>query len=130
MSYGPPKGNTVGCNRRAARYHLPHSEAAWIDLRAPDGSQWKLPLLEISATGLAFGAEPGFPELPRGTDLPGVELQVGRASIRGDLRLEHRTSGISTGTVCGASFRPGTEADRAELLQLIEVLGSLHVPKL
>ena len=84
-----------------------------------EGRCCRLPLLDISEGGLCFECPGGLPEIAPGSSFTDAVVRIADCEIQGHIVICHVTSSISTGTLCGARFRPTTEADQARLSRLV-----------
>ena len=111
-----------GCNRAGPRFRLLHAGASLAEFRTPDGRAWRLDLLEIGAGGVLLGLEGGRPQLPVGTTVDGVTLQVEGTTLAGSLTVAHVTDEFAAGTVCGAAFLPASDEDARKLAEVLTTL--------
>ena len=113
-----------GCKRRTLRYRPGHAEEAVVEFALPDGSRWRLSLVEIGGGGICFGLEDGRPPITVGMEIAGAGVQVGDVRLLGSLRVVHVNAEFGAGTVCGAEFVPASESDARELASLLDGLDS------
>lgn len=98
----------IACERDGTRRLVPRSDTAWIDVPAPDGKTWSVPLLDLSRKGLSFGIDGTELDghIDRGDALPDVTIHIDDREFGGTVRIMHVTQGFATGTVCGCTFSP------------------------
>ncbi len=106
-------------NRSGNRVAIDPKQKARVEASI-DRRPWRLPLVDISETGLCFECPDELPLIVPGASVDDVVVRAGDRVIRGSMVIAHFTSSLSTGTLCGARFRPSTEADRARLRELLD----------
>jgi hypothetical protein len=111
------------CRRGAERYCLLYANEAFVELAGADGAPWRCDLLGISADGLSFGLDDRQPMPERGAMIAGIVVHIAGVRIEGALTVAHATEEFAAGTICGARFHPGTDADARKLEQAIAALG-------
>jgi hypothetical protein len=114
------------CNRRGARQRLDHLDGR-VEFENSRGLQWRLPIVDVSPGGLAFGLDERVPCPPIGSRIPEMVIRLGEHEIRGSFVVCHVTSSFSQGIVCGGRFTANTRFDERRLESMIhEVVESLH----
>ncbi len=111
--------------RKDRRYALPTDVGAEIEFDVLDGGHYRLPLLSISSSGLAFVVPEPILEIDAGIILADVLIHVGSVMIRGNLKLRHTLRDHPRDHKCGARFYPASDTDRNELVSLLARLESL-----
>jgi hypothetical protein len=109
---------TAQASRRKTRRHpAKDSEEACVELSTPNrtGERFRLPLMDISISGLSFVIGDELPGIENGTDLPDAVIQLGECTIRGDLVVMHLTPQTDTRTLCGALFYAASDEDLLKL---------------
>jgi len=119
----PPKLLTA-CRRTGLRHRLRHAHQACIEMRMPDGSEWRLDLLDIGSGGVCFGLRDGKPPMEPGMEIASVVVRIGDAAMAGSLSIAHATEEFGAGTICGARFVPAGPSDEHTLLKVIDSLAS------
>ena len=114
-------------NREDRRLALPDGERAVVefDYPNPHGPRRTLPLLDISATGVAFTVSRSLRGLERGSNLTDVVLRVGQCEVEGELLLSHVTPLNDDGSMCGGRFFPMTQADQLKLAKLLTAMNAV-----
>lgn len=123
---------TITKNRRShTRHPVSPEEVARVgfDYPTPNGKQYEVPLVNISASGLSFLIDPGdeLAGLEEGAGLPDAVIRLGECEIRGEMLIMHMTAGPDSRYVCGALFYPATDTDLVKLKSAIagmEVAGA------
>ena len=123
---------TIAKNRRSqTRHSVSPENVARIefDYPTPNGKQYQVPLVNISASGLSFMIDPGdeLAGLEEGAGLPDAVIRLGDCEISGEMLVMHMTAGPDSRYVCGALFYPATDTDLVKLKSVIagmEVAGT------
>jgi hypothetical protein len=124
--------STIAKNRRRQTRHPVTTEnvaRVEFDHPTPNGRTYRMPLTNISASGLSFMFEEGddLTGLDEGASLPGAVIRLGDCKISGELLVMHMTAGPDSRYVCGALFYPATDTDLVKLKSVIagmEVAGT------
>ena len=112
------------CRRTGMRHRLRHAAEASLEVTTPDGTSWKLDLLDIGSGGVCFGLQDGRPPMEPGMEFTRAVVRVSGTAIAGSLSIAHATEEFAAGTICGARFRPATPGDQEALDALIRTLAS------
>jgi hypothetical protein len=123
---------TMTKNRRHQRRHTVSPEnvaRVEFDYPTPNGKQYRLPLVNISASGLSFMIDAGdeLAGLEEGAGLPDAVISLGECRISGEMLVMHMTAGPDSRYLCGALFYPATDTDLVKLKSVIagmEVAGT------
>jgi hypothetical protein len=117
--------------RRQRRYAIQRDKSACVEFEfpSPNGKAYRLPLVNISASGISFALDDNddLALLDSGTTLPEATVRIGDCVMRGDLMLMHLTPDVESRGSCGALFYPGSDTDLIKLRSVIagmEALGS------
>lgn len=105
------------CRRKTRRHPAGGSEEACVELSTPNrrGERCRLPLMDISVSGLSFVVGDELPGIEHGSDLSDAVIHLGETEIRGDLVVMHLTSETETRTICGALFYAASDEDLIKL---------------
>jgi hypothetical protein len=100
-----------------------------FDHPTPNGRSYRVPLVNISPSGVSFAIDAGDPltGLEEGACLPEAVVRLGECAIRGELLVMHVTTDPDSRYVCGALFYPATDTDLVKLKSVIagmEVAGT------
>jgi len=100
-------------------------EGAFVEFSCPTtGGSCRLPLSDLSHSGLSFHGEPDeIPPVESGSTISGVSLRIKECIIRGDLLVMHVTPRPDSRILCGALLYPATDDD---LLKLKAVLAGME----
>lgn len=106
-------GTATRCRRKTRRHTISGSADAWVELTFPvdGGPKHRLPLTDISVSGLSFAFEAELAGVEAGTDLHDVEVRLGECVVRGELVVMHVTQHSDTRRVCGALFYAAGDTD-------------------
>jgi hypothetical protein len=118
---------TTTANRRKSRRHSARgSEEAFVELAWPErGSERRrLPLVDISISGLSFAIGDELPGIENGSCIPHALIRFGDCEIRGELVVMHLTPQTETRTICGALFYAASDQD---LLMYRSVVAGMEV---
>lgn len=117
--------------RRQTRHSVSPEDLARVefDYPTPNGRRYRLPLVNISASGVSFMVDPGeeLAKLDEGSGLPDAVIRLGDCAINGEMLVMHMTAAPDSGYVCGALFYPATDTDLVKLKSVIagmEVAGT------
>ncbi len=111
--------------RRVPRHAVVLDEGAFVEFSHPkSGDKCRLPLSDLSHSGLSFYGEPAeMPAVESGASLPGASLRIRECIIQGDLVVMHVTAREDSRILCGALLYPATDND---LLKLKAVLAGME----
>ena len=89
----------IACERDGTRRLVPRTDTAWIDVPAPDGKTWSVPLLDLSRKGLSFGIDGTELDgrIDRGDALPDVTIHIDDREFGGAVHMEESNASF-TGT--------------------------------
>lgn len=106
---------------RDRRYSILKAGGAYVEFSCPGptGGTFRLPILELSASGLSFALGQLLPSIARDTVLEHVTVCVADCEMRGRLMVKHLTVVGRGEAACGAVFYPSTEADLLKLNAII-----------
>jgi hypothetical protein len=112
--------------RKSKRHSAKDSEEAYVELAVQDrnGDRCRLPLMDISISGLSFAIGDELPGIDSGATLPDVVIHLGACEIRGELVVMHLTPQSETRTVCGALFYA---TDDQDLIKLRSAVAGMEV---
>jgi hypothetical protein len=105
------------CRRKTKRHPARDSEEACVELSTPHrrDERCRLPLMDISVSGLSFVIGDELPDIENGSDLSDAVIHLGECQIRGDLVVMHLTPQTDTRTICGALFYAASDSDLIKL---------------
>ena len=111
--------------RKVHRHAVVLDEGAFVEFNHPtSGGKCRLPLSDISHSGLSFHGESGeMPAVESGSTIEGASLRIRECIIQGDLVVMHVTPRPDSRIVCGALLYPATDND---LLKLKAVLAGME----
>ena len=114
------------CRRKARRHPAKGSEEACVELSTPNrtGERCRLPLTDISISGLSFIIGDELPGIENGSDLSNAVIYLGACEIHGDLVVMHLTPQTDTRTICGALFYAASDED---LLKLRSAVSGMEI---
>ena len=119
------------CRRRQPRYRLgPHSGTV-VEFRFPEGEggrNVRLPVADLSASGLGFLLDGSLPGIDLGTGIKGVTLCHRERRIAMDLLVLHITQDFAADPVCGCLIYPASETDLKQFKDLLADLAHQHAP--
>ena len=118
MSEQDPASAT-SCTRKEPRHPVLENNA-FVEFEFPAGRRWRLPVLNLSGSGLCFGVDEALAGLAPGTRIPDAVVLLGAERMCGELEVLHVTVGLSTGTTCGSRFSPGGEDDRLRMKAFVD----------
>lgn len=103
--------------RKTKRHSAKGSEQAYVELALQDysGEPHRLPILDISVSGLSFSVGDELSGLENGLTLPDVVVRLGDCEIHGELVVMHLTPQTETRTTCGALFYAASDEDLIKL---------------
>jgi hypothetical protein len=104
--------------RKNRRYQLSPNLEPTIEFNhpGPNGSLFKMPVVDLSNAGFAFRINDDLTGLEVGSNVDGAVLHMGDIRIEGDLVVMRVDSGLPT---CGALFYPSSDEDLLKLRSLI-----------
>jgi hypothetical protein len=90
---------------------------ACVEVNYPDcaNRNVRLPLVDISISGLSFVMTEELPALENGSNLTDVVVRLGDCEIHGELVVMHMTPQSDARTICGALFFTATDQDLLKL---------------
>lgn len=99
--------------RRNDRFRFEPASRTTFRFRFPDedGRLFESNVRDISGAGVSFFVVPGLPTLEAGDLLRDVEVDLGRAPIRGEMVILHVSPQFEPGAVCGGLFYPRSDDD-------------------
>lgn len=112
----------IATRRRQRRYIIALGKGASVEFEypRPQGRVWRLPLVDISASGVSFSAPQGeLPPVDTGASLAQALIRIADCTIEGDLVVMHISRWPHEDPVCGALFYPATDGDLLKLKALI-----------
>jgi len=114
------------CRRETRRHPAKGSDEACVELSTPNriGERFRLPLIDVSISGLSFAIGDELPGIENGTDLSDAVIHLGECAIHGDLVVMHLTPQTDTRTICGALFYAASDED---LLKLRSAVSGMEV---
>jgi hypothetical protein len=120
----------IASRRKVERHALKLDESTLVEFRYPSsGPVWKLPLIDMSQSGLSFGAEEGeLPPLESGISIPGVTVRIGNCAIQGELLIMHVTPRPNSRILCGALLYPASDPDLIKLRAVLAGMEAVQAP--
>ena len=116
--------------RRQRRYTIRRDKSACVEFEypSPNGRPYRLPLLNISISGISFALEDSdeLALFDSGATIPEVTVRIGECLIRGDLVLMHLTPDERSHGMCGALFYPGSDTGLIKLRSVIAGMEALE----
>jgi hypothetical protein len=114
------------CRRKARRHPAKGSEEAYVELALPNRTdeRCRLPLLDISISGLSFSIGDELPGIENGSSLLEAVIHIGDCEVHGDLVVMHLTPQTETRTICGALFYAASDQD---ILKLRSAVAGMEV---
>ena len=111
--------------RRTPRHAVVLDHDAFVEFDSPGaGGRCRLPLTDLSHSGLSFHGEPAeIPRIESGSTVAGASLRIRECIIKGDLVVMHVTQRPDSRILCGALLYPATDHD---LLKLKAVLAGME----
>lgn len=108
------------CRRKVRRHSTTGTVEACVEVTYPDSDarNVRLPLVDISISGLSFVMTEELPAIENGTNLPEVVVRLGECEIQGELVVMHTTPHDDR-TICGALFYAETDDDLMKLRSAI-----------
>lgn len=91
-----------------------------------DGRVWRLPLVDVSVTGLSFVTDEEVPGLRTGVRIESAVLRVADCEIRGNVAIRHVTPHPDWTTLYGGIFYPAEESDLHRLSGLLAGIEALQ----
>lgn len=118
----------TACRRRTRRFTVNSGQNIWVEFEYPSrgGQSHRLPLVDISASGISFALTNELPLLESGTSLPDVVIHVESAEMRGDLLILHVTPVPGGATICGALFYPSDDTELVKLKSVVSGIQAVH----
>jgi len=103
--------------RRDPRVSIFSPGSAWVEIAYPAaaGRRIRLPLLELSVSGLSFALEGDLPLVTRGAHFEAIVVRVGECELQGALVVKHVTDGGPGRISCGGMFYPKGVPDLLKL---------------
>jgi len=114
------------CRRKTRRRPARGSQEAFVEWAPPGrvGELRRLPLIDISVSGLSFALGDELPGIENGSNLSNAVIRLGECEIHGDLVVMHLTAQTDTRTICGALFYAASDQD---LLKLRSAVAGMDV---
>jgi hypothetical protein len=120
---------TTACRRKARRHRLSSTEASVeFDYPNPGGHPCRLPLVDVSISGLSFAGTDELFGIEAGTDLSDVTIRVGSCEMRGDLLVMHATPEGVPDAVYGALFYPASDTDLVKMKSVLAGIEAVEAP--
>jgi len=118
----------TACRRKTRRFPFNSGQNVWVEFEYPSqgGQAHRLPLVDISASGISFALTNELPLLESGTSLSGAVIRVESSEMRGDLLILHVTPVPDGLTVCGALFYPSNDAELVKLKSVVSGIQAVH----
>ena len=118
----------TACRRRTRRFTIDSAQNIWVEFEYPShgGQPHRLPLVDISASGISFALTDDAPLLESGTSLPDVVIHIESSEMRGDLLILHVTPVPDHSTVCGALFYPSDDTELVKLKSVVSGIQAVH----
>ena len=118
----------AACRRKTRRFPVDSGQNVWIEFEYPShgGQSHRLPLVDISASGISFALTNELPLLESGTSLSDVVIHVENSEMRGDLLILHVTPVPDSSTVCGALFYPSDDTELVKLKSVVSGIQAVH----
>jgi hypothetical protein len=109
------------CRRKARRHSATGTVEAFVEITYPDSvaRNLRLPLIDISISGLSFIMTEELPAIENGTNITDTVIRLGDCEIRGELVVMHVTPQSDNRTICGALFYTATDDDLMKLRSAI-----------
>jgi hypothetical protein len=103
----------TACQRKQRRHDVTGSGNAWVELACPEtgGRPHRLPLEDVSISGLSFTFEAELSGIENGASLTDVVVHLGGCNVRGEIVVMHVTPHSETRSLCGALFYAGSDGD-------------------
>jgi len=111
--------------QRDRRFPLFRPQKASVEFEF-DGRAWRLPLVDVSVTGLSFVTDEEVPGLRTGVRIESAVLRVADCEIRGNVALRHVTPHPDWTTLYGGIFYPAEESDLHRLSGLLAGIEALQ----
>ena len=90
------------------------------------GRSWRLPLVDVSVTGLSFVTVEKVPGLGNGVRIENAVMRVAECEIRGNVAIRHVTPHADWTTLYGGIFYPAEESDLLRLSGLLAGIEALQ----
>ena len=118
----------TACRRKTRRFPVGSGQKVWVEFEYPShgGQSHRLPLVDISASGISFALTNELPLLESGTSLSDVVLHVESSEMRGDLLILHVTPVADRPMVCGALFYPSDDTELVKLKSVVSGIQAVH----
>ena len=111
--------------QRDRRFPLFRPQKASIEFEL-GGRTWRLPLVDVSVTGLSFVTVEEVPGLNIGSRIESAVVRVADCEIRGNVALRHVTPHPDWTTLYGGIFYPAEESDLHRLSGLLAGIEALQ----
>ena len=111
--------------QRDRRFPLFRPQKALVEFDF-DGRAWRLPLVDVSVTGLSFVTDEEVPGLRIGVRIESAVLRVADCEIRGNVAIRHVTPHPDWTTLYGGIFYPAEESDLNRLSGLLAGIEALQ----
>jgi hypothetical protein len=121
---------TTATRRRSPRHAvvLDHDAFVEFDPSGP-GEKLRLPLSDLSHSGLSFHGERGeMPPVESGGTIANVSLRIRECIIQGDLVVMHVTPRPDSRILCGALLYPATDHDLLKLKAVLAGMEAVQTP--
>ncbi len=109
------------CRRKVRRHSATGTVEACVEITYPDSASRnvRLPLVDISISGLSFIMTEELPAIESGSNLTNVVVRLGGCEIHGELVVMHMTPQGGERTICGALFYAASDEDIIKLRSAI-----------
>jgi len=116
--------------RKVHRHAVVLDEGAFVEFNHPmSGSKCRLPLSDISHSGLSFHGEEGeLPAMESGATIEAASLRIRECIIKGDLVVMHVTVRSDSRILCGALLYPATDHDLLKLKAVLAGMEAVQTP--
>jgi hypothetical protein len=111
----------TACRRTQRRFSISQAATAFVEFECPPSSgNWlKLPLVDISVSGVSFGIIDELDSIDSGTSIGPVKIHLGNCEMAGEFLIMHVTPEGSGRTICGALFYPASDDDLIKLKSVV-----------
>jgi c-di-GMP-binding flagellar brake protein YcgR len=113
------------CRRKTRRHPATGTVEAFVEITYPDSvaRNLRLPLVDISISGLSFVLTEELPAIENGTNITDIVVRLGDCEIRGELVVMHLTPQTETRTICGALFYAASDQDLLKYRSAVAGMG-------
>ena len=116
--------------RKTPRHAVVLDEGAFVEFTHPStAGPCRLPLSDLSHSGLSFHGEPGeLPSMESGSTISGASVRIRECVIQGDLVVMHVTPRSDSRILCGALLYPATDHDLLKLKAVLAGMEAVQTP--